>query len=254
MSINETTAYLAGFIASDGHMQHKKLEIEINSRDSEILLRLQKEFPKAAIRSRTRTVEWPGHTYISNTTIFCIGNVKFIAMLTDKFGIPLGNKSKTVKFPVLDESLEHHYVRGLIDGDGSLGFTATGRPFLSLITCSSDLAAGYCDFLCRRLSIIKTTSPNKRDGAHNIMITCDSARDLAKLLYLDAPISMHRKQEKANKLIAWVRPPQQRKASHPRVWFAEQDAIVLSKTIAEACEILGRTEKSIKMRKWRLSH
>lgn len=251
--MDETLAYFAGFVASDGHLARKKLSIEISVEDIEILNLFKLAFPKASIRTRARTVVLNGHIYKNyKTAVFELCDVKFIKELSSIFSIPIGKKSAIIKFPILTEEYERHFMRGVIDGDGSIGVTKAKRPFISLITTSKDFASGYCDFIHRKLGIQKTTSPNKRDNAYNIMITSDNAQQLVRLLYENSIISLPRKFDKAKNIISWIR-PYGRKVAHPKRWSKYDDDVVLNHTNTESTLILNRTLKSIKIRRWRLN-
>ena len=250
--MNESLTYFAGLVASDGNIERKRIRIEISERDEDIIYRLKDEFPSGTITHRNREMDVFGSKYSSNTIKFNLCDVKFIRNFCRDFSIPVGAKSHILHFPKLDEGSERHYMRGYIDGDGSVGFTATNRPFISLITVSSEFAKGYCDFLQRHLGIIKTTSPNTRDKAHNICLPGDKAVPLATLLYKDCSIAMKRKQEAANDIMAWKR-PYARTASSPKRWTDEEDAILKTNTNSQAVILLNRPIKSIKIRRWRLN-
>ena len=74
-----------------------------------------------------------------------------------------------------------------MDGDGSLGMTGQGLPFISLVTKSEYLKEGYLDFLESHLGIKKNVSRNKRDGVYNIMSNSKPALVISNYLYSNNP-------------------------------------------------------------------
>lgn len=145
---NPFYAYLFGLIQTDGHLYQNsrnrgRLSIELGRRDEELLLKLQKRLPfNSTISYRTRKTNF-SDKYVS--VIWNIFEKRFRDFLIEN-GIPSGRKSKIISTPFCKYS-KTDYFRGLIDGDGSLGLTAKGFPFLSFITASSEIAKEYLSFL-----------------------------------------------------------------------------------------------------------
>lgn len=102
--------------------------------------------------------------------------------------------------------LESDYWRGIIDGDGSLGFTKNGIPYISLVTCSEILSNQYIIFLEQIIGYKKITTKNKRDSAYNIMVTNENAQKVIKRLYYKDCLSINRKYNMAIDIINWIRP------------------------------------------------
>lgn len=145
---NPFYAYLFGLIQADGHLYQNsrnrgRLSIELGKRDEELLIDLQKRLPlNSTISYRTRNTNFSDE-YVS--VIWSVFDKNFRDFLINN-GIPSGRKSEIISTPVSKYS-KVDYFRGLIDGDGSLGLTANGFPFLSLITASFEIAKEYLDFL-----------------------------------------------------------------------------------------------------------
>jgi len=98
-----------------------------------------------------------------------------------ELGLPVGRKSAIIAPPA--EPFSHSdYLRGIIDADGSVGFTAKGWPFISLVTASPAIATFTCAEILRVTGTMRTTRPNARDGVMNIMIATDSAVEFARWL------------------------------------------------------------------------
>jgi hypothetical protein len=169
-----------------------------------------------------------------------------------ELGLPVGRKSAIIAPPA--EPFSHSdYLRGIIDADGSVGFTARGWPFISLVTVSPAIAIFTCAEILRVKGTVRTTRPNTRDGVMNILIATDPAVEFARWLYEGACIAMERKREAARAVTGWERPASMRARSNQRRWTPAEDAVVLSMSLKDAAKILGRTKQSVSMRRWRLN-
>lgn len=107
----EVKAYLLGWIASDGHVSAAAITIAIHNKDRDCLEQLRdgicREMP---IAERGRLV---------SLTISSKRMVRDVCLL---LGIQPGKKSDVVGFPYdLPEHLKMAFVRGVFDGDGSVG-------------------------------------------------------------------------------------------------------------------------------------
>ena len=117
---------------------------------------------------------------------------------------PQGKKSKSVAPPTCNFS-DVDYVRGLIDGDGSVGFASSGHPIISLVTASEHISKYYIKFLFENIGVEKVINRNKRDGVYNITVGREDAVNLSKILYYNGSMTMDRKLNAANKIKDWVR-------------------------------------------------
>lgn len=106
---SEDKAYWLGFIWADGYINKDSLEIEIHIKDKDHLVEFQEDLcdnHKLYDRERQTT----------HSCRLTLGSQKLVSDLVN-----LGYKNKLV--PVnLPEQLERHFIRGLFDGDGSVGF------------------------------------------------------------------------------------------------------------------------------------
>lgn len=168
-------------------------------------------------------------------------------------GLPAGRKSATVAPPTSQYS-RRDYLRGLVDGDGSVGFTGTGRPFLSFVTASEALAGFFCAQVLAVAGTVRTVNRNTRDGVSNPMVTNEPAAALAAWLYPDGCLALDRKRESAALVAAWTRPAgmRARPLAGARRWTAEEDADVMSGSAREADVRLRRSEKAVIIRRFRL--
>lgn len=246
-------SYLAGLLATDGshdgHPDRKgRLQIELKESDGDLLERIAVAVPwRATVRTRTRTTNFSRGSYTTTTLgIYAQEARQFFAAA----GIPAGPKASTVAPPTPAFSAAD-YTRGLLDGDGSLGFTANGYPFISFTTASPALAAFACKTINDVCGVVRTARPNARDGVFNIMVTSIAAQKLAAWVYYEGSLAMLRKEAAAHAIVEWA-PPSNRYGVKRRAWTPEQDETVRSNPPTVAAQLLDRSHRSINMRRWRL--
>ena len=201
-------SYIFGLLITDGSLylstrNRGQVTLELNKKDEDIVQKLYTIIPNSSIRQRTRNTNFK-----NNYTSVCFSNtrIEFRSRLIE-CGFPIKNKTLLANCPT-EEYNEIFFWRGVIDGDGSLGFTSNGTPFLSLVTKSENLKIKYLDFLLRTLNITKTSTRNKRDGVYNIMITNENAKKLSEILYLsdNEGLYLQRKYDLANSIQDWNKP------------------------------------------------
>ena len=247
-------AYLYGFLQADGGLyegtrNRGKATIHIATRDRHILEEFQKIVPfYSSIRDRVRDTNF-AKNFKSSCWSVCA--LEFRTALKDN-GFTVGVKSFVQESPQREFS-EMDYYRGLIDGDGSLGVTGNGFPFLSLVTCSKHVAYDYIDFLAGITGQTKTTSRNKRDGAYNIMVCKEDCKAVVSKLYYDGCLALERKAKKKDIVMRWARPSSMKKMGRRKRWDDEQDQYILAHSVEESICYLTRSKNSVIMRLWRLN-
>jgi len=247
--------YMIGLFQADGHLRESSrnrgyLSLEISSRDRTILEKIAEIVPlNTPISDRIRDTNFSEGYESSEIRIF---DMNFRRQLVEN-GMIVGKKSDTISVP---ENVGHpvDYWRGWIDGDGSLGLTGGGYPFISLITKSESIKSAYCDFLHDQLGVTKQVQRNSRDNCYNLMITREHAQFFISVLYYPECLCLDRKRQSATETLKWERPEGMRRSANNSRWTSEQDAIILNIPIEESCRLLGRSEKSVKTRLWRLKN
>ena len=245
----EEKSYIFGLLGTDGNLSlyernRGKISLEVQIRDKDICEKLFNLVPNSSITERERDTNFK-QGYHSVT--FTNHQLSFRQMLLD-YGFP--EKDKTNNFTVPNsEYSERDFWRGVIDGDGSLGFCQDGSPFLSLTTKSENLKEEYCKLLLK-FGIEKNINRNKRDNIYNIMIKNEDALNVIHYLYDNCELYLERKYQKALETYGWVRTKP--KAAPRKKWTPEQDEYILSHTIEESMKYLDRTKNSIEMRLYRL--
>ncbi|MFJ8715195.1 LAGLIDADG family homing endonuclease [Streptomyces violaceus] len=247
-------AYMFGFLQADGHLQRGigqkgKLTVELSARDVDLLQEFQRLTPfYSKISTRTRSTNFAA---LHTSAIWALCSLEARTKLNE-LGLPYGRKSKTIAPPRVEFS-GRDYLRGVIDADGSVGFTSKGFPFVSLTTASTAMASYICEYASKATGAERIPQRNSRDGVYNVLYTMEVAQRLTAGLYYPGCLSLERKRAAAASLTAWVRPAGMRAAHTRRRWADHEDRILLKlNSPTAAAEVLGRTVQSCNLRLWRL--
>lgn len=250
---NASHAYLFGFVQADGHLRRitgnkGALNVELSSQDRWLLEQFTQLVPVySSITTRRRKTNFKDEYESVAWTVYDLAFRQTLLAL----GMPEGRKSVIVAPPQVEFSRPDYY-RGLVDADGALGLTSNEFPFLTLTTNSEALANGYLDFVEGIIGKAKTSSRNLRDRVFNIAVFKEDAQQLVAAMYYEGSLSLPRKMEKARQVAKWKRPAEMRKVENRKRWTLEEDRFVLNHSITESMQTLGRSEKSISLRRWRL--
>ena len=247
-------AYLFGFLQADGSLSKGtknkgRMCVELNIKDAEILEKFKSLVPVySSIGFRQRDTNFKKGV---ESVLWRFYDQDLRGILND-FGLPYGNKSRIVAPPHPPFS-EIDYFRGFLDGDGSIGITTKGFPFVSITTVSPSMASAFEDFLFRITGKHKTLGPNKRDNIYNLMVNKEDAQTVTRVLYYPGCLALVRKMASSEKVLQWVRPIIMRKVTwERRRWVPKEDEFLLGHTLQESARVLGRTEKSVQVRLCRL--
>lgn len=249
MNIQELS-YVYGLLVTDGNLylqsgNRGRVSLEIMESDKDIVEKLYALIPHSNISTRTRNTNFKdNYTSVSFTN----SQLSFRQLLIN-FGFPIANKTIDAAPPSSDYS-EQDFWRGIIDGDGSIGFIADGSPFISLVTKSEKLKKAFCLFLFEKLGIIKNINRNQRDGVFNITVKNEDAVELSKLLYGEAQLYLNRKYDKYCEIILWERTS---KKQSRQSWTQEEIDFIQTHSTKESALVLNRTESSIKNKKYRIT-
>ncbi|MFE4670371.1 hypothetical protein ACFRI7_03385 [Streptomyces sp. NPDC056716] len=247
-------AYMFGFLQADGHLRQGagrkgSLSVEITAGDTYLLRRFQELTPYySSITERTRSTNF-SDCHTSATWSLCSLEAR---TKINELGLPYGRKSDKVA-PPCGEFSARDYLRGVIDADGSVGFTEPGLPFVALTTKSTAIGEFTTSYVVDLTGAHRTLKRNSRDGVYNIRYVTENAQRLAAHLYYPGCLSLERKRTTAEFLARWVRPPDS-KPRPPRIeWTADMDRVLLAApTIAEAATALGFSRSPCQKRRWNL--
>ncbi|RBY96538.1 hypothetical protein DQ237_07840 [Blastococcus sp. TF02-8] len=247
-------AYFLGFAQTDGNHYAGRgrkghVAIELSERDAAVLHEFTTLFDLySRVSFRQRTTNFGPH----RSAVWTVCDLTFRDELI-QLGLPTGHKSATVAPPQVPFSVPD-YLRGLLDGDGSVGFTRTGRPFVSFVTASQPLAEFFCAQALAVAGAYRTPRRNSRDGVYNPMVAGDPAAPVAQWLYPDGCLALERKRDAAARVAAWTRPEgmRARPVAGARRWTTQDDADVFTGSVRETAQQLGRSEQAVRLRRWRL--
>jgi hypothetical protein len=248
----EDLSYLIGFLQSDGHHSSStrnrgKIRVELQQSDRGLLEDLQRLLPGySSIIDRVRDTNFI-QDYHSSVWTFYSQEIRQELL---SLGVPCGNKSRVIRPPAFNFS-PRDYFRGLIDGDGSLGYTKNGWPFVSLTLSSDAVAMAYVSFIRETTSKTKLANRNQRDQVYNLMVQKEDAQTLAQILYSNCRLRLERKHQAYVEIMKWVRPEDMVRKTARR-WLKEEEVYLVSHTDAEASAYLQRSLASIQMRRYRL--
>lgn len=243
-------SYIFGLLGTDGNLylqdrDRGRITLEVSIKDKDIVDKLYEAIPNSSINFRTRDTNFKNNY---ESIIFANHQKGFRQELID-FGFPLEDKTNIISPPNKEYSISDFW-RGVIDGDGSIGFIADGSPFVSLITKSEQLKVSFCELLKNEFNIIKQINRNKRDNVYNITIKNEDALALASFIYKDAFIYLDRKYQKYLEIMQWKRT----KAKNTRrTWTEFELDFIQNNSVKDSVIALNRTESSIKNKKYRLT-
>lgn len=248
-------SYFYGFIQADGNFQKStrnrgKLSIELGIRDKDILEDFCEMFTcNTYIRERERDTNYKeGY----KSSVFSIYDRGFREELRE-LGMKEGSKKGYVSIPKGRKYSKRDYIRGYFDGDGSIGFTKDGSPYMSIVIVGEEFKEYYIEYVSGITGKEYNVNRNKRDNVYNILITREDAQKVIRELYYEGCLCMNRKKLLAEKVLEWKRPKVMRKRTTEfKRWTPEQDEYILNNTVQDSMRKLERSEKSVKVRLWRL--
>lgn len=248
-------AYLYGLLQTDGHMSKQsrnrgRVQLELQIRDKYILDKLATILPiSSSVTIRKRDTNF-AKDYESASWNIC--NLQFRTELNE-LGLPYGKKSNSIEPPAAAFS-EIDYARGLLDGDGSLGITSKGRPFVAFTTDSEHIAKWWINFAYKHTNFLYSANRNSRDGVFNITASMEKAVVLANILYYDEALALPRKQTKALEVTSWQRSEGSRQniSTEKKKWSVEENEYIQNHAIGDSMALLGRSKKAITTQLWRL--
>lgn len=247
--LNPEMSYFIGFAHADGHLSDDtrnrgRFTIEIKQDDEDILQSFKSLIDvNSALGTRTRDTNFK-KGYKSSFLRVC--SLSFREMLKG-YGVDLPKNDLSVPEGVIHRD----YVRGYVDGNGSLGLEKRGFPFLSVTIISDPLAVFYMDYVEKVTGRSHDVHRNRRDNVYNIVLFKEEAIQFGEHLYQSAKLFLRRKRDAFDLMSKWKRPTSMR-ILVKKEWSTDEDEYILSHTTKESMRFLHRTKSSIKMRAWRL--
>lgn len=183
-------AYILGYIFADGNINwkpeksYRALTITASEKDKGHLEK---------VRSKLESTK--ELLYSKNTKSYrLIVNSKTICMDLMRLGL-IPRKSLTIKFPKIPEKFLRHFIRGIVDGDGSVRYVERKRsPYFEI-----QVSSGSPKFLKKMVEIIKKNvgvgAKMRKIGKNTFLIrySCSRGKKLADWIYRDADLFLDRK-------------------------------------------------------------
>ena len=149
---NKINSYWAGFLLADGHVRNKRstVSLKLKRADHSHLIKFKKALGFSGEIKRYKKY-----------SVIDISGTWFIEDLRKNFGI-VPNKTFRLVFPKLSEENTKHFIRGIMDGDGSVSY-ATNKQGKKYITVSflgyKPITQKIRDILCFNL-VLKRRGKN----------------------------------------------------------------------------------------------
>lgn len=189
-------AYILGFILADGCIikgtykgYSDSLKFGVQLRDLDILEKIKKELKAKHKISKVRSA-----VYLSIASQIMVNDLK-------KLNISY-RKSLREKIPDVQPKYIRDFIRGIIDGDGSISIDNKNYPSLSL--CGGKNTTAFVrDYFFDKFRIYSKVSerPSKLGGLYEICYRCNPAMKLLDYLYTGAEIYLNRKYDLAMKCL-----------------------------------------------------
>ncbi|CUB51680.1 hypothetical protein [Bacillus cereus] len=183
----EEKAYWLGFLSADGCVHDNILELTLKAEDKEHVEKFARFMsPTAEVKYRSST-----NAYRVNICSKEICDDLIALGVTPK-------KSLTLQFcEQIPQHLIHHYIRGYVDGDGSIGLKNRNKD-----ACFSVI--GTEDFLNKIISVLGLKHNKKRRQGEAYEIRYSGNKQVPRILnrlYADAKVYLPRKYEKYQQII-----------------------------------------------------
>jgi len=191
-------AYILGFILSDGCIVKSKrkghsdsLKFGLHFKDADILKKIKRELKS---EHRISEVDDALHLSIASQTI--VNDLKDLGVTY--------RKSLSEHVPEVPKLFIRDFIRGFVDGDGSIKIDRTGYPNLAVYG-GKEVMRFIRDHFLEKFDIyskiLKRNEGKKGRYLHQIGYRCNSAKTLLAYLYKDSKLFLDRKFEMVKKCL-----------------------------------------------------
>lgn len=181
----EQSAYVVGLFAADGWVTIRgpeSVRIALEVKEPDIIYALRDTIGSGRITRKS-----------NGMFVYHIQSVKVYKWLCDLFGHDVCNKSLTIQWPdKIPAEYIRHFVRGAMDGDGSLMKRNDGLWSISYTSGSEGFIRGMEQTIYKETGIVTSTGLNKL-GVWHTRCTGIKAVCLADWLYRGATVALERK-------------------------------------------------------------
>ena len=192
-NLNEYSEYFAGLIVADGCLtyQHGRPDIHLASCDIDIIEKFI-DF----IGTPNKSI------YRSKHDVFTV-SVRSIQMAEDLLNLGIVPRKSFVEFNISAKlTPSRHFWRGMIDGDGFIGWANKKYPKMYLSSSCKPVIKDFILFLKNNKLYASNNLLSYRGGTfHLYQQTSGPVLKILNLLYVDSNVSINRKHKKAMELI-----------------------------------------------------
>jgi hypothetical protein len=198
--INDEGAYWLGFLFADGYVRRQFLYVRLTAADRGHLVKFRK-----FLGSAHPIVDDPARTaagYLCRPSC----RIQVFSVRLGQRVLDLGRYEGQVPMTLTSS---RHFWRGVVDGDGSVGFTSKGFPSLQLVG-TRRLMDAFLQFLREEgLAARMTVRPSK--SIYTVSTAGHTAAAIVHLLYANGPVALNRKAAAAELVMAQERRDEDRR-------------------------------------------
>lgn len=194
-NLTHNKAYFLGFFSADGCNQKKSLSIQIQKRDSYILEPFQKLFQEEGYNTNLNLNS--RKIILSDSSIATYSRLRIYGKsLCDEvtsIGLP-PNKSFTLKLPIIPDEFMPDYLRGLMDGDGTI---SVRRKYIEIeiYSASYSFLESIMDWLYKN-SNISHKNLKRHNSVYRIQLYGNESLEFCNIIYNQNPnLYLKRKKE-----------------------------------------------------------
>ena len=195
-SWSEKMAWLLGFFAADGCVKcnRKAHVVSFKQKERYIIERI-----KSLLGSGHSVVEQ--HDDHDTRHELSYTSQHTYSRLCELFGCDVQAKSMTLLFPEVPTEYGRHFIRGCIDGDGSLFWHNTGVPYVKFVSGSEAFARGLWNCVQNSTGVVGNL---RKEKIWVVEYPGIKAKAFSSWLYNDAQISLDRKRRLAKEFYEWI--------------------------------------------------
>jgi hypothetical protein len=187
---SELKAYLLGWVAGDGCLKKDGLFLAVHKKDIEI-----SNLFRDSIAPNCRQF----FRHYDNTVNISIHSVKIVSSLCKALKVNVGKKSHKISLPDISDELMIHFIRGLMDSDGSIDKIDGVHTNPNCSYCSmSELIKHQIYEFCVSYQIKCSLT------GHVVAWYGKNANKFLELIYKDSNFHLRRKYDLYEKWSSWI--------------------------------------------------
>lgn len=190
----ETAAYWFGVLSAGGYLiPPNGVGIEISTRDRDWLCRFKSDLKfEGKIYTYSRSKFGRGNGGDRSRMVFTSQQI-----YSDLMGLGLQpNKTNTLEFcRKLPYNSYRHYIRGIIDGDGSLCYNSKRRQWRLSVRGTSSVISGICEFIYKETDLPFKEAKWKESTFYVEYYGNRMVRKVCDILYEDCSVYLVRKKQ-----------------------------------------------------------